>query len=108
MQRFCHAGLLLLPLLLLAGCSHGPSQNDRLNTWLLSQQDQLPPPQYHVEPPDELVISAPKIKELDTLHYIVRPDGKISMSIVGDIYVNGKTPDEIAQLIRHAAARFYD
>jgi len=64
--------------------------------------------EYRVAPPDKLAIRAPGIKELDQFTTAIRPDGKISLSLVGEMYVVGKTPGEIGQEITSAAARFYN
>src|SRR2546430_11873315 len=64
--------------------------------------------EYRVAPPDKLAIRAPGIKELDQFTTAIRPDGKISLSLVGEVYVVGKTPDEIGREITSAAARYYN
>src|SRR5437588_12213470 len=64
--------------------------------------------EYRVAPPDKLAIRAPGIKELDQFTTAIRPDGKISLSLVGEVYVVGKTPGEIGQEITSAAARYYN
>ena len=37
---------------------------------------------------------------------VVRPDGYITMDLIGDVLVQGKTTDEVAGIIREAIARF--
>src|SRR5688500_17732477 len=59
---------------------------------------QLSSREYRVDPPDEIIIKAPKIAELDGTRQKVRPDGKISLNMVGDVYVVGMTPSEIGAL----------
>lgn len=96
-------------MLLVSGCaSKGTSGNERINAWLSSREPLLPPAIYHVEPPDTLQIVAPKIKELDGQRQTVRPDGRISFNLLGDLRVAGKTPQEIAHDLRQAAAKYYD
>jgi protein involved in polysaccharide export with SLBB domain len=55
-------------------------------------------PDYRIRPNDELRIVI--WKELDE-KVIVRPDGRISLPLIGEIYCNGKTPvnlsDELTQ-----------
>src|SRR6185437_12964476 len=53
--------------------------------------------EYRVDPPDEIIIRAPDIKEIDGTHQVVRPDGKISLELVGEVLVAGKTPSEISE-----------
>src|SRR4051794_29343873 len=61
---------------------------------------QLSAREYRVDPPDEIVIKAPKITELDGVRQKVRPDGKISLNMVGEVYVVGMTPTEISELLK--------
>jgi len=49
---------------------------------------------YTIAEPDVLYISVWKEPEL-TASVKVRPDGKISFPLVGDVYVSGMTPDEL-------------
>src|SRR5688500_15274360 len=64
--------------------------------------------EYRVAPPDKLAIQAPGIKELDKLTTQIRPDGKISVNLLGDIFVAGKTPEEINKLLLDAANKYYN
>lgn len=55
--------------------------------------------EYRVEPPDEIVVKAPNIKELDGVKQRVRPDGKITLPLLDDIYVAGMTPEQINKIL---------
>lgn len=60
---------------------------------------------YRIGPPDQLVITvlpAPEIQRAVT----VRPDGMISIDLVGDIPAAGRTPDEVANDIEGRISRF--
>src|SRR4051794_12946548 len=63
--------------------------------------------EYYIDPPDEIVIKAPDIKELDGQRQVVRPDGKISLELVGEVFVAGRTPVEVADELKDLAARVY-
>ena len=69
---------------------------------------QLASREYRVDPPDEIVIKAPKITELDGVRQKVRPDGKISLNMIGDIYVVGMTPTEISALIKKMVTKYFE
>ncbi|HEY7118287.1 MAG TPA: polysaccharide biosynthesis/export family protein [Tepidisphaeraceae bacterium] len=64
--------------------------------------------EYRVAPPDKLLIRAPGVKELDQFTTTIRPDGMISLNLLGELYVAGKTPREIGDLLRTAGARYYN
>src|ERR1051325_6196600 len=69
---------------------------------------QLSAREYRVDPPDEIVIKAPNIKELDGARQKVRPDGKISLNMVGDVYVVGMTPNEISDLLKKLVTKYFE
>jgi protein involved in polysaccharide export with SLBB domain len=64
--------------------------------------------EYRVAPPDKLAIKAPGIKELDAQVIAIRPDGKISVNLLGEIYVANKTPQEISKALTEAATKYYN
>jgi len=69
---------------------------------------QLSSREYRVDPPDEIVIKAPKITELDGVRQKVRPDGKISLNMVGEVYVVGMTPSEISELLKKMVTKYFE
>ena len=64
--------------------------------------------EYRVAPPDKLQIRAPGIKEMDNVVTTIRPDGKISVNLLREVYVANKTPEEIGQVLTEAAAKYYN
>jgi polysaccharide export outer membrane protein len=64
--------------------------------------------EYRVAPPDKLMIRAPGIKELDQQTIQIRPDGKISVNLLNEIYVAGKTPEELGKILTEAATKYYN
>src|SRR2546421_4157894 len=64
--------------------------------------------EYRVAPPDKLMIRAPGIKELDQFVTQIRPDGKISVNLLGEIYVANKTPEELNKLLTEAGNKYYN
>lgn len=60
---------------------------------------------YHVGPPDQLTISVlpePEIQRTVT----VRPDGKVSIDLIGDVQAAGRTTQEIAREIEQRISRY--
>ncbi len=61
--------------------------------------------EYHVAPPDVLNISIRPEPEI-TRNVVVRPDGRISFDLIGDLFVQGKTLEEIRRDITDQAEKF--
>jgi protein involved in polysaccharide export with SLBB domain len=64
--------------------------------------------EYRVAPPDKLAVRAPGIKELDNFTTTIRPDGKIVVQLLGELYVAGKTPEELSKMFTEAAGKYYN
>ncbi len=58
--------------------------------------------EYRIAPPDVLEISIWGEPELRRENLIVRPDGKVSFPLVGDLEVAGRTPEEVRELLEQA------
>lgn len=63
---------------------------------------------YKVAPPDKLIIRSPGIQRLDGLVTTIRPDGYIQLNLLGEVYVVGQTPRQIAAALTELATRFYN
>jgi len=97
-------------LLIGGGCASKKAAvaNDQINNWLAGRKTADLPFDYHVQPPDVLLIQAPKMSELKEEKVTVRPDGKISLNLLGDVLVADMTPAQIAQKLRQLALKFYE
>jgi polysaccharide export outer membrane protein len=62
---------------------------------------------YIIDPPDQIHLIAPDIKELDGLTQPVRADGKITMNLLGEVKVAGLTPDAAAERIKELVSKYY-
>jgi polysaccharide biosynthesis/export protein len=94
----------------LMGCSQGDSERvkiARLQSFLQRERNQICAIDYRVMPPDVIAISSNYVREIGEIAQQIRPDGKISLPLLGDVYVAGLTPDEIRQEIQVAARQYY-
>lgn len=88
--------LLAIAALALAACASAPM---------------LPPPAkptaatYVVGPPDQLFVSVLPEPTLERT-VVVRPDGRISIDLIGDVQASGRTAEQIAEEIEAKARRF--
>jgi len=60
---------------------------------------------YVVGPPDQLIILIMPEPEI-VRNVRVRPDGMISVDLIGDVQASGRTPSQIAQTIQNEIRRF--
>jgi polysaccharide export outer membrane protein len=62
---------------------------------------------YVLQPPDEIEVRCEAVPEIDLQRQRIRPDGKIGFEGIGEIYVAGKTPSEVADLIKEKVLSLY-
>lgn len=84
------------------------AKNATLNKWLADVDVDVPPGIYRIEPPDVIRITAPAIKELDKAEARVRTDGKITLNLVGEMYVANMSPSEVAEELSKKLEKFYN
>lgn len=63
---------------------------------------------YRLQPPDQILITSKRVRELASHEERVRPDGKITLPLLGAVYVAGKTPEEVTKELRELAKAYYD
>lgn len=63
---------------------------------------------YVIEPPDVVTIVAPNVPEIDGISQRLRPDGQITLHLLGDQVAAGKTPVTLAMEIEEKIAEFYE
>jgi len=84
----------LLVLAALAGCAAGPPVQPPPNTNWTAQQGVGEQP-YVLQPMDDLTVKFFFNPELNE-EVVIRPDGKISLQLVGDITAAGRAPTDLA------------
>lgn len=62
---------------------------------------------YTVAPPDTLKIISPQVPEIHKAQIVISPDGTIFLPLIGEIYVAGNTPGEIAAAIEDRSLEYY-
>jgi len=80
----------------LCGCAPAPTYNWRAESAL----------GYRIGPGDSLKVVVWKHEELST-QVAVRPDGAISLALVGDVQATGRSASEIASDVQQRLHRFY-
>lgn len=90
---------------LLAGCTYDHAE---VNAFLLVPREPVSGVEYRVYPPDALAVTSLYVPEINGTQQVVRPDGKINLPLLGEVYVAGKTPAEIEEAIEEIARHYYE
>lgn len=88
-----------------AGCAG--STHDQMVAFLRASDTAVAAEHYTVFPPDGILIHAPGASEIDGTAQRVRPDGKVSLRLLGDVYVAGMVTEDIAEKLRVQLSRYY-
>ena len=86
------------------GCA---TRHGQLIAFLNSHDTAVATGHYTVMPPDAVTIHAPGAPEIDGGRQTVRPDGKISLRLLGEVQVAGLTTQEIADKLEMQLGRYY-
>ncbi len=62
---------------------------------------------YVIEPPDGIRIISPAAPELDNARPVIRPDGYVTLYLLGDVFVAGKTPTQLAAEVEEKILKYY-
>lgn len=95
----------LLLLLSLAGCFS--SRPEDIEAFLKPYQVQVTADKYVLQPPDEIEVHCAKVPEINLQRQRVRPDGKVSFEAIGEVEAAGKTPAEVADVLKQKASQLY-
>jgi polysaccharide export outer membrane protein len=89
----------------LTGCfSSNPKD---VKAFLMPDKVDVSASNYTLHPPDEIEIHCSSVPEIDLQRQQVRPDGRIGFEAVGELYVAGKTPAQVANELRAKILELY-
>ena len=63
---------------------------------------------YILEPPDEVQVSSRRVREIASHYERIRPDGRITLPLLGSVMVAGKTPEEVRAELQEMASAYYE
>ena len=98
---------LMLAGVVACGTFSGCYDHTQIQAFLSTPHRSSTPMEYRVFPPDVLQVMSQKVVEFNGITQQVRPDGKINLPLVGEIYVTGLTPAEIQTAINKVAEETY-
>ncbi len=96
-----------LGLILVTGCNGETSTPGARGLFHPAVGHDRAPMQYVVDPPDEIVILAPGISELNGVKQTVSAEGSITVSLLGTVSVAGQRPDDIAAMLKTLMKPYY-
>lgn len=104
-QRAITLSILSLLTVNMAGCfSSNPKD---IQAFLMPSQVNVTSRNYIMHPPDEVEIHCSRVPEIDMQRQQIRPDGKISFEAVGELDVAGKTPAQVANMLKAKVLELY-
>lgn len=96
--------VLMLAFVTLSGCVTSPSSSpEKIKQALNSQSESLD--QYILGPTDVVEVSVWRNPDL-SVSVPVRPDGRISVPLVGDVQASGRAPEELAAAVETGLAEY--
>ena len=62
---------------------------------------------YVLQPPDQILVLCSEVPEINEQNQLIRPDGKISFEDLGEIEAAGRTPAQLANILRDKVLELY-
>jgi len=97
--------ILLLITVGLTGCFS--SRHKDIEAFLRPRDVNVTAESYVFQPPDGIEIHCSKVPEIHLQRQRIRPDGKVSFESLGEIEVAGKTPEEVADILKDKVSELY-
>ncbi len=63
---------------------------------------------YQLAPPDAIQIASKRVRELNNHRQTIRPDGKVTLPLLGSVFVAGKTTDQLSDELEIMSQDFYE
>lgn len=100
------AALALLPMVLLAlpGCA----RYHDYDAFLRNPKPLVTTSDYRMMPPDVVQVSSKRVREIDGHQEQIRPDGRLTLPLLGSIFVAGRTTEDVALELEDLARDFYE
>ncbi|MFP4144085.1 MAG: polysaccharide biosynthesis/export family protein [Phycisphaeraceae bacterium] len=103
----CLATLLALAGLVLVGCAGQPHYGD-LDAFVREPRPIVTATEYRLAPPDVIRFRSREVGEVDGHTEIVRPDGYVTLPLLGSVFVAGRTCEEVADELEGLAQEYYE
>jgi len=87
------------------GCFSSHPKN--VQAFLKPRQTNVTSSSYILQPPDEIEVHCTKAPEIHGQRQKIRPDGMVSFEHIGEIMAAGRTPEQLAELIKVKLSGLY-
>ncbi|MHC4435464.1 MAG: polysaccharide biosynthesis/export family protein, partial [Planctomycetota bacterium] len=104
-RKVSTAAILLLLTISVAGCFS--SNPEDIKAFMMPHKVDVTTDTYILQPPDEIEVHCSNVPEIDLQRQQVRPDGKIGFEAIGEIDAAGKTPAQVANILRGKVLELY-
>jgi len=107
-MKYIHTIMVVaLPLstLCLTGCFS--SRPEDIEAFLRPRDANVTTESYVLQPPDGIEMHCSNVPEIHLQRQRIRPDGKVSFEALGEIEVAGKTPQQVADVLKKKVAELY-
>lgn len=95
----------LLTIFFLPGCA--TPRHGEMVSFLRANETTTATGEYRIMPPDSITIHAPRAPEIDGVVQRLRPDGKVSLRLLGEVDLAGLTPEQSAEKLQSQLRRYY-
>ncbi len=95
----------LTVLLVMGGCS---TTYTDYSAFLTEPRPLVTSSSYRIMPPDVILITSKRVRELNGHREQVRADGRLSLPLLGSYFAAGKTPEQASAELQAAAREFYE
>lgn len=100
--NLCVSAVLLVGV---SGCFYSNPKD--INAFLRPDEVSVSAKEYVLQPPDEIEVHCTRVPEINLQRQRIRPDGNVTFEGIGDIFIAGKTPTEVADLIKEKVSELY-
>jgi len=78
-----------------------------IEAYLMPHKVDVTSERYVLQPPDQIVVQCSEVPEIHGQAQLIRPDGKISFEDIGEVEAAGRTPEQLANILRNKVLELY-
>jgi len=97
--------MMIAALTLVAGCAKTYTDYD---AFVRQPRPLVSTTTYRIMPPDVILITSKRVRELNNHREQVRADGRITLPLLGSVFIAGKTTEQVSAELETMAREYYD